>query len=296
MSFNIAELFDLDYWRQLLSVDFFSVPFFINILDILVVWYLVYKLIQMVQGTKAIQLFKGVVMFIAIRFLAEVIGLHTLSWLMDQVITYGVIAAIVIFQPEIRRGLEHLGRTTFFNPTKTEKAQGETMIQAFDKAIQYMSKRKIGALITIERNTGLEEYVETGIGLDADITGELLINIFIPNTPLHDGAVIVRNGKVAVSSAYLPLSDSNMISKEYGTRHRAAVGVAEVSDALTIVVSEETGGVTLTLNNRMYNELSQEEYLKMLRDTLVVENTEKEKKNFFRSLLDELNKLSKGGK
>ena len=190
MSFNIAELFDLDYWRQLLSVDFFSVPFFINILDILVVWYLVYKLIQMVQGTKAIQLFKGVVMFIAIRFLAEVIGLHTLSWLMDQVITYGVIAAIVIFQPEIRRGLEHLGRTTFFTPTKTEKDQGETMIQAFDKAIQYMAKRKIGALITIERNTGLEEYVETGISLDADITGELLINIFIPNTPLHDGAVI----------------------------------------------------------------------------------------------------------
>ncbi|MCO8290367.1 diadenylate cyclase CdaA [Tetragenococcus halophilus] len=296
MSFNIAELFDLDYWRQLLSVDFFSVPFFINILDILGVWYLVYKLIQMVQGTKAIQLFKGVVMFIAIRFLAEVIGLHTLSWLMDQVITYGVIAAIVIFQPEIRRGLEHLGRTTFFTPTKTEQAQGETMVQAFDKAIQYMSKRKIGALITIERNTGLEEYVETGISLDADITGELLINIFIPNTPLHDGAVIVRNGKVAVSSAYLPLSDSNMISKEYGTRHRAAVGVSEVSDALTIVVSEETGGVTLTLNNRMYNELSQEEYLKMLRDTLVVENTEKTKKNFFRSLLDELNKLSKGGK
>ncbi|GFK28798.1 diadenylate cyclase CdaA [Tetragenococcus halophilus] len=296
MSFNIAELFDLDYWRQLLSVDFFSVPFFINILDILVVWYLVYKLIQMVQGTKAIQLFKGVVMFIAIRFLAEVIGLHTLSWLMDQVITYGVIAAIVIFQPEIRRGLEHLGRTTFFTPTKTEKDQGETMIQAFDKAIQYMAKRKIGALITIERNTGLEEYVETGISLDADITGELLINIFIPNTPLHDGAVIVRNGKVAVSSAYLPLSDSNMISKKYGTRHRAAVGVSEVSDALTIVVSEETGGVTLTLNNQMYNELSQEEYLKLLRDTLVVENTEKSKKNFFRSLLDELNKLSKGGK
>ncbi|GBD72737.1 putative uncharacterized protein [Tetragenococcus halophilus subsp. halophilus] len=296
MSFNIAELFDLDYWRQLLSVDFFSVPFFINILDILVVWYLVYKLIQMVQGTKAIQLFKGVVMFIAIRFLAEVIGLHTLSWLMDQVITYGVIAAIVIFQPEIRRGLEHLGRTPFFTPTKTEKDQGETMIQAFDKAIQYMAKRKIGALITIERNTGLEEYVETGISLDADITGELLINIFIPNTPLHDGAVIVRNGKVAVSSAYLPLSDSNMISKEYGTRHRAAVGVSEVSDALTIVVSEETGGVTLTLNNQMYNELSQEEYLKLLRDTLVVENTEKSKKNFFRSLLDELNKLSKGGK
>lgn len=296
MSFNIAELFDLEYWRQLLSVDVFSVPFFVNILDVLVVWYLVYKLIQMVQGTKAIQLFKGVVMFIAVRFLAEIIGLNTLSWLMDQVITYGVIAAIVIFQPEIRRGLEHLGRTTFFSQTKAETDQGETMVQAFDKAIQYMSKRKIGALITIERSTGLEEYIETGITLDADITGELLINIFIPNTPLHDGAVIVRNGKIAVSSAYLPLSDSNMISKEYGTRHRAAAGVSEVSDALTIVVSEETGGVSLTLNNRLYTELSQDEYLKVLRDNLIVESPDKNKKNFFRNFLDELNKLSKGGK
>ncbi|GMA54377.1 hypothetical protein GCM10025857_57340 [Alicyclobacillus contaminans] len=152
------------------------------------------------------------------------------------------------------------------------------MVQAFDKAIQYMSKRKIGALITIERSTGLEEYIETGITLDADITGELLINIFIPNTPLHDGAVIVRNGKIAVSSAYLPLSDSNMISKEYGTRHRAAAGVSEVSDALTIVVSEETGGVSLTLNNRLYTELSQDEYLKVLRDNLIVESPDKNKK------------------
>ncbi|GMA54376.1 hypothetical protein GCM10025857_57330 [Alicyclobacillus contaminans] len=123
MSFNIAELFDLEYWRQLLSVDVFSVPFFVNILDVLVVWYLVYKLIQMVQGTKAIQLFKGVVMFIAVRFLAEIIGLNTLSWLMDQVITYGVIAAIVIFQPEIRRGLEHLGRTTFLVRLKQKQTK-----------------------------------------------------------------------------------------------------------------------------------------------------------------------------
>src|SRR5699024_5781829 len=239
----------------------------------------------------------GVVMFIVVRFLAEIIGLHTLSWLMDQVITYGVIAAIVIFQPEIRRGLEHLGRTAFFTQSKSKLNQEEAMIRAFDKAIQYMSKRKIGALVTIERNTGLEEYIETGIDLDADITGELLINIFIPNTPLHDGAVIVRNGKIAVASAYLPLSESEHISKEYGTRHRAAVGISEVSDALTIVVSEEIGVVSLTLNNYMYTELSQDEYLQMMRDNLLVESSnKKEKKNFFRNLLDELNRLSKGGK
>lgn len=296
MKFNIGELFNLEYWRQLLSIDVFSLPFLINVLDIIVVWYIVYKLIQLVRGTKAIQLFKGVAMFIAIRFLAELIGLHTLSWLMDQVITYGVIAAIVIFQPEIRRGLEHLGRTTFFTPSKNESNKDEEMIKAFDKAIQYMSKRKIGALITIERNTGLEEYIETGIPLDADITGELLINIFIPNTPLHDGAVIIREGKISVSCAYLPLSDSVLLPKEFGTRHRAALGVSEVSDALTIVVSEETGNVSITLNNRLYSDLSQEDYLKMLNEAFILEEKPKEKKNIFQTILDELNRLNKGGK
>jgi diadenylate cyclase len=296
MKLNIGELFNLEYWRQLLSIDVFSLPFLINVLDIIVVWYIVYKLIQLVRGTKAIQLFKGVAMFIAIRFLAELIGLHTLSWLMDQVITYGVIAAIVIFQPEIRRGLEHLGRTTFFTPSKNESNKDEEMIKAFDKAIQYMSKRKIGALITIERNTGLEEYIETGIPLDADITGELLINIFIPNTPLHDGAVIIRDGKISVSCAYLPLSDSVLLPKEFGTRHRAALGVSEVSDALTIIVSEETGNVSITLNNRLYSDLSQEDYLKMLNEAFVLEEKPKEKKNIFQTILDELNRLNKGGK
>jgi diadenylate cyclase len=296
MKLNIGELFNLEYWRQVLSIDVFSLPFLINVLDIIVVWYIVYKLIQLVRGTKAIQLFKGVAMFIAIRFLAELIGLHTLSWLMDQVITYGVIAAIVIFQPEIRRGLEHLGRTTFFTPSKNESNKDEEMIKAFDKAIQYMSKRKIGALITIERNTGLEEYIETGIPLDADITGELLINIFIPNTPLHDGAVIIRDGKISVSCAYLPLSDSVLLPKEFGTRHRAALGVSEVSDALTIIVSEETGNVSITLNNRLYSDLSQEDYLKMLNEAFVLEEKPKEKKNIFQTILDELNRLNKGGK
>ena len=175
------------------------------------------------------------------------------------------------FQPEIRRGLEHLGRSSLFKTSKSEKHEDEVMVQSLDKAIQYMAKRKIGALITIERTTGLEEYVETGIALDADITGELLINIFIPNTPLHDGAVIIRDGKIAVSSAYLPLSESLLIPKEFGTRHRAAVGVSEVSDALTIVVSEETGDVSITMNNQLLSGLSREQYLDILNRELVPE-------------------------
>ncbi|MTD42397.1 TIGR00159 family protein [Erwinia sp. CPCC 100877] len=293
MSFQLSQLFDLEYWRQLISSDFLSRNYIINIIDILVVWYLVYKLIMLVKGTKAVQLLKGVAVFIVIRILSEIIGLHTLSWLMNQVIMYGVIAAVVIFQPEVRRGLEHLGRSSFFRPTRSEQQEDERMILAFDKAIQYMSRRKIGALITVERNTGLDEYIETGIDLDADITGELLINIFIPNTPLHDGAVIVKHGKIAVASAYLPLSESNLIPKEFGTRHRAAVGISEVSDAVTIIVSEETGDVSLTLNNELIPRLTQEEYLKILRAELVPKEETKDKKNLLQHFLDGVSKGAK---
>lgn len=289
MSMNFSDFFNFDYWREVFSFNIFSISFLINVLDVLVVWYVVYKLIQLVRGTKAIQLFKGVGLFIVLRFLAGLIGLRTLSWLMDQVITYGVIAAIVIFQPEIRRGLEHLGRSSLFKTSKSEKHEDEVMVQSLDKAIQYMAKRKIGALITIERTTGLEEYVETGIALDADITGELLINIFIPNTPLHDGAVIIRDGKIAVSSAYLPLSESLLIPKEFGTRHRAAVGVSEVSDALTIVVSEETGEVSITMNNQLLSGLSREQYLDILNRELVPEE-KTAKRNLLQSFLDGVNK------
>lgn len=289
---RILELFTTDYWLNLFSENLSTWNIFVNLLDILVVWFLIYKLFQLVRGTKAVQLIKGVAVFIGIRIIAELIGLHTLSWLMNQIITYGVIAAIVIFQPEVRRGLEHLGRTTLFTPNKKTARDEEHIILAYDKAIQYMSKRKIGALVTIQRQTGLDEYIETGIDLDADISGELLINIFIPNTPLHDGAVIVKNNKIAVASAYLPLSDSMLIPKEFGTRHRAAVGISEVSDAVTIIVSEETGGVSITLNNNFLHDLSREEYLEILRRELTPE-VSKSKKSLFQAFIDG---VSKGGK
>ncbi|WP_159722940.1 diadenylate cyclase CdaA [Enterococcus sp. CSURQ0835] len=287
MSNHLSEIFNPEYWLGFFSENLSTWDIIVNVLDIVVVWFLIYKLFQLVRGTKAVQLIKGVAVFIGIRILAELIGLHTLSWLMNQIITYGVIAAIVIFQPEVRRGLEHLGRSSFFKPTKKEEREDEQMILAFDKAIQYMSKRKIGALVTIQRHTGLDEYIETGIDLDADITGELLINIFIPNTPLHDGAVIVKNGKLAVASAYLPLSDSMLIPKEFGTRHRAAVGISEVSDALTFVVSEETGGVSLTLNNDFLHDLTREEYLKIMRRELIPdERSVKGRKSLWQAFID----------
>ena len=258
-----------------------------NVLDILIVWYIIYRLIMLVKGTKAVQLVKGISLIILIRIVAGLLKLHTLTYFVDQVLSWSVIGIIVIFQPEIRRGLEHLGRSPIFGgSTGGAKKSSEHMIHELDKAIQYMSKRRIGALITIQQNTGLEEYIETGIPLDADISGELLINIFIPNTPLHDGAVIISDNRIAVASAYLPLSDNTLIPKKLGTRHRAAVGISEVTDAITIVVSEETGGVTITRNSQFMLDLTREEYLKYLTAQLVPE--EKSKPKWYQRVLNRI--------
>lgn len=254
--------------------NIFTLQNLANLADILVVWYVLYKVLSMIRGTKAVQLLKGIVVIFLIKIISWALNLHTVSFLMDQLINWGVIIIVVIFQPEIRRGLEHLGRMPFFSSKSNEEGKTKNhLIESLDQAIQYMSKRRIGALITLEMNTGLEEYVETGIDLDAEVTGALLINIFIPNTPLHDGAVIIRKNRISVAAAYLPLSESNTIPKELGTRHRAAVGISEVTDSITIVVSEETGGVMITRNGHMMLDLSREDYLKYLHAQLSEDNT-----------------------
>ncbi|MFR4968165.1 diadenylate cyclase CdaA [Lactobacillus kalixensis] len=255
------------------------------VLDVLIIWYLVYRLIMLIRGTKAVQLAKGIVLIFLIRIIAGFLQLHALTYIVDQIVSWSVLGIIIIFQPEIRRGLERLGRTPIFGGREnSEYDRSMKLVNELDKAIQYMSKRRIGALITIQQETGLEDYIETGIKLDADVTGELLINIFIPNTPLHDGAVIINKDRIAVAAAYLPLSDSSMIPKRLGTRHRAAVGISEVTDAITIVVSEETGGVTITRNGRFLLDLTQEEYLKYLRAELVPKK--EKKKTWYQKLFD----------
>ena len=226
----------------------------IHLIDILVIWFLIYELLMLIRGTRAVQLFRGILIIILVKIVSWYVGLSTVSWVMDQIINWGVIAIVIIFQPEIRRGLEHLGRGTFFTHNQTANEKEEDMIKQLDQAIQYMSKRRLGALM--------------GIPLDADISGALLINTFIPNTPLHDGAVIIKNNRIAVAAAYLPLSDSKLIPKELGTRHRAAVGISEVTDALTIVISEETGEVSITKDNELIRNMSRDEYLKFLRAQL----------------------------
>ncbi|HHH8488939.1 TPA: diadenylate cyclase CdaA [Streptococcus pyogenes] len=241
----------------------------VHLLDILIVAYLIYRFIKALTGTKIMSLVQGVIFFLVLRFIAEWIGFTTITYLMNQVITYGVIAGVVIFTPEIRAGLEKFGRSTQVFLQKQYVSSESALVDALIKSVAYMGPRKIGALIAIEQTQTLQEYIATGILLNADISSQLLINIFIPNTPLHDGAVIVGQNKIVAACAYLPLSESKAISKEFGTRHRAAIGLSENSDALTIIVSEETGAISVTRKGQFLHDLSTDEFETVLRTYLM---------------------------
>ena len=266
---------DAKFWATLVENPWTII---VHILDVLIVAYFIYRFIKALAGTKIMSLIQGVVLFILLKFVAEWIGFTTITYLMNQVITYGVIAGVVIFAPEIRSGLEKFGRSTQQVFLQTQQvSDDEKLVEALIKSVAYMSPRKIGALISIERTQTLQEYISTGIPLDADISSQLLINIFIPNTPLHDGAVIIRGNKIATACSYLPLSESMAISKEFGTRHRAAIGLSENSDALTIVVSEETGGISITSKGEFLHDLTKEHFEAILRAQLMIESEEEER-------------------
>ncbi|MBM7636649.1 diadenylate cyclase CdaA [Streptococcus saliviloxodontae] len=254
---SIFSQFDMKFWQSLVDSPW---TIFVNFLDIAIVTWLLYKFIRALAGTKIMSLVQGVVLFVILKGVAELIGLKTITYLMNQVITYGVIAAVVIFAPEIRLGLEKFGKTTNILKGSPKLSREERLVQSYVKAVAYLSPRKIGALVSIQQTQTLQEYISTGIPLDANISSQLLINIFIPNTPLHDGAVIIKGDKIAASCCYLPLSESPHISKEFGTRHRAAIGLSENSDAVTFIVSEETGAISVTTNGEFIHDLSVKEF------------------------------------
>lgn len=229
-------------------------------IDIFIVTYIIYKTILLIRGTRAMQLLKGIVVMVAVWGGAILLNLTTLEWIMSQFFTIGLFAIVVIFQPELRRALEQIGRGRLFSRSANLDEQVISgMIEETVKAVHYLSKRRIGALIVVERETGITDYIETGIKIEAKISSELLINIFIPNTPLHDGAVIVRGEQIMAAGCYLPLSENPFISKELGTRHRAAIGMSEVSDGVCLVVSEETGQVSIATNGVINRDLSSEQ-------------------------------------
>lgn len=239
-----------------------------DIVDVLIVSYIIYSLIKLVRGTRAVQLLKGVFLLVITWALSTWLNLYTLKWLMNQMFTFGVVTVLIIFQPELRRALEQLGRGKLFNRSSPEEQEISHRINEVMKSVNYLARRKIGALIVFERNTGLSDYIESGIKMESKLSSELLSNVFVPNTPLHDGAVIIRGDRIMAAGCYLPLSENPFISKELGTRHRAAIGITEVCDAISVAVSEETGQIALAINGQIVRDIKEESLISKLFEEL----------------------------
>lgn len=224
-----------------------------DVIDILIVAFVVYKVLGFIRETRAEQLIKGLLILVAATFLADAFDLYTISWILNGTLTLGVIALVIVFQPELRRGLEYVGRSKIVKSPfgQFDKEKAKLIVSSFTKAIDEFSKCKTGALIVVERETALSDVAETGTILNALVSTELLGNIFYEGAPLHDGAVIIRGDRVMAAGCVLPLTQNNQLSSELGTRHRAALGITENSDALVLVVSEETGIISMADNGKL---------------------------------------------
>ncbi len=244
-----------------------------DLVDIAVVAYLIYKIVTWIKDTRAWTLFKGILVIFIVSAIAFFLQLNTLLWIFSNTISVGIIAVIVVFQPELRKALEQLGRGHIFSsflifedPKEKEKLNTNT-IEAVIKSVDQMSSVKTGALIVFEQEIKLGEHEQTGITIDAAVTSQLLLNIFEHNTPLHDGAVIIKNNRIAAATCYLPLTESQDLSKDLGTRHRAAIGVSEVSDAIVVIVSEETGAISVVKGGTLTRNIEVEIVRNMLMST-----------------------------
>ena len=242
-----------------------------DFLDILVVAFLLYKLIPLVRSGGAMRIVRVVVVFFIVGFLARILDLYTVSFLIQELTTVGLIAIVVLFQPELRRILDHLGSVRFRSLLGIEAPQQEldAVITQTVMACEQMSKEKVGALIVFARTNPLEEYCKKGTTVDAQVSEQLIRNIFFPNAALHDGAMIIREGRVAAAGSVLPLSESKRLSADLGTRHRAGVGMSEVSDAVIVIVSEETGTISVAVDGMLKRHLAPQTLERLLRNELL---------------------------
>ena len=233
----------LDYLKAVLNFNLVSV------IDILIVAFVMYKLMLLIKGTRAVQLIKGLVILLVATALSSLFYLDTINWLLRQAMTALVVALPVVFQPELRRALEKLGRGKFLAhpPLAPGEIDRAKVIAGVTRAVTVVSKNKMGALIVLERETGLKEHIDTGVKIDGIVSAEFLVNIFVPKTPLHDGAVIIRGDRVVAAACFLPLSENLNLGSDLGTRHRAGIGITEHSDAIAVIVSEETGAISLAV-------------------------------------------------
>jgi len=238
----------------------------LDVLDILVVAYFLFRIYLMLKNTRAATLVKGLL----VLFISKWLNLHVITWLLEKSMTVVMVALPVVFQPELRRALEQIGRGRLFHKhNELDEKELEDMLNAVTNATEIMSRRKIGALMVFERETGLEERIETGVPIDGLISDSLLLNIFEPDTPLHDGAVVIRGNRIVAASCLLPLTEARNLSQELGTRHRSAIGISEQSDALVLVVSEETGTISLARNGELHRYLTGEDIKSLLRAAVV---------------------------
>jgi diadenylate cyclase len=268
-----------------------------NVIDILVVALIIYWLLWVAQGTRATQLIRGIVTLLAVVFLVgTTFQLTALNWVLGQTWPVLLISLPVIFQPEIRRALEQLGQTSSWLPQLRPRAADVTIqsVEELVKAATQLARHRYGALIVLERETGLQDYVERGVPIDGLLTRQLLINLFYPNSPLHDGAAVVRDGRIVAASVVLPLSDNTAQTSQLGTRHRAALGISEQSDAIVVVVSEETGQIAVAENGRLVRNLDAERLDAELRALLNLDAPIRERTGFFSDVGERLRLPARG--
>jgi diadenylate cyclase len=239
-----------------------------DVIDILVVSILIYEALKLIRGTRAMQMAVGTVFVLIVLYASRRLPLQTVGWLIQNTLAYAPFAAIVLFQSDIRRALAHLGRSPFFRYFGGRERVAE-MIEEVVTATGMLAKGSVGAIIAIEREIGLRNYVESGIPIDASVSYDLLTTIFQPSSPLHDGAVIVTEDRVAAAACFLPLSVSPQLDKDLGTRHRAAIGLTEESDALAVVTSEERGEISLSVNGGLIRNLSADDLRSQLQQLIL---------------------------
>lgn len=268
-----------------------------DVADILVVAFIIYKVLDFIKETRAEQLIKGLLMLVIGTFASEWFNLYTLNWILKGTMTLGVVALVIVFQPELRRGLEYLGRTKFKAPFgQLDKEKAKHITTEFVKAIDDFSKERTGALIILERQTALSDITESGTTIDAEISAELLGNIFYEGAPLHDGAVIVRSDRILAAGCVLPLSQNKSISKDLGTRHRAGIGITEHSDAITLIVSEETGIISIAENGKLSRFLDSKTVEKTLLNIYLSSGDLQEKMSFLPNFLKKMRRKKDASK
>ena len=246
-----------------------------DLVDIAIVSFLIYEFLKLIRGTRAVQMGVGTLFIVALFYTSRLAPLQTVNWLIRNALLYVAFAAIVIFQSDIRRALAHFGQAPFFRYFNRQEAADET-IEEIVVAATMLSAQKVGAIIAVEREIGLRNYIESGIPLDATLTYDLLVTIFQPKSPLHDGAVILQENRVAAAACFLPLTVNPRVSRELGTRHRAAIGLTEEGDAVAVIVSEETGNISVAIDGRIDRGLTPDELRDRLRSLVTMRKSRRQ--------------------